>query len=72
MEMKLLISGRKILKRIVEGIKLEYGTWRRRLNKEVSEAFNITTVVHVIKAQHLRWLSLVIRMPFQKMKPKNC
>lgn len=50
MEMKLLISEKKIL----GGIKMEHGICRRTTNNEVAETFNTTNIIQVVKAQRLR------------------
>lgn len=62
-ERKLEIWERKVLRGILGGKKMEDGTWRRQTNKEVYEAYGDPDIIQHIKAQRVRWLGHVSRMP---------
>ncbi|GFT12672.1 uncharacterized protein TNCV_5094421 [Trichonephila clavipes] len=55
------IYERMILRFIFGGIQ-ENGTWRRKSNLELYQAYKVSDIVNFIKIQRIKWASHVIRM----------
>lgn len=68
-EQDLLVFERKILRRIFGGVLVD-GTWRRRKNQEVYDAFGENNIVQVIKLGRLRWAGHIARMNEEEMPRK--
>lgn len=62
-EMKLEVWERKMLRNIFGGTKTEEGLWMRKTNREVMELYGHSSIIKHVKAQRLRWLGHVSRMP---------
>lgn len=62
-ERKIEIWERKVLRKILGGKKMEDGTWRRQTNREIREMYGYPDIIQHIKAQRVRWLGHVSRMP---------
>ncbi|XP_038214255.1 uncharacterized protein LOC119834051 [Zerene cesonia] len=60
--MKLLVTERKVLRKILGPIRSDDGSWRIRTNKEVEELFDEPNILGEVKAHRLRWLGHVLRM----------
>lgn len=61
MEAKLEVWERRVLRKILGGV--EDGEWRRRTNKEVQEVYGDLSITAFIRAQRVRWLGHISRMP---------
>ncbi|XP_055371836.1 uncharacterized protein LOC129605867 [Condylostylus longicornis] len=59
----LSVFERKMLRKIYGPVRNEDGTYRIRNNNELEELIKHQTVIRYIKAQRIRWLGHVIRMP---------
>ncbi|XP_072946217.1 uncharacterized protein [Epargyreus clarus] len=61
-ENKLLVTERKILRKILGPTQTEEGIWRRRKNKELEDLVAESNIIGEIKAHRLCWLGHVERM----------
>ena len=66
-EMKLETWERKILRKIFGGVKSTEGEWRRRTNQEVMNLYRRPRITQKIRAQRIRWLGHITRMPGQRI-----
>jgi hypothetical protein len=57
---------RKILRKIYGHTKLIDGTWRIKTNEELDNLVEHKSVINFIKAQGLRWLGQVEKMPEER------
>ena len=60
-ERRLSLFERKVFRRIF-GAKQKNGTWRKRYNYELYEAFNEPNIVNYIKVKRLAWVGHLVRM----------
>nr|CAH7760928.1 unnamed protein product [Callosobruchus chinensis] len=67
---KLEIWERKILRRILGGVRQEDGQWRRRTNMEVMDIYQRPSITQVVRAQRVRWLGHVYRMAPERITRK--
>lgn len=65
----LCVWERKVLRKIFRG-KLVDGMWQRRSNYELQELYKEPNIVGIVKAQRLRWLGHIVRMPEERV-PKR-
>lgn len=61
-ENKLLVTERKVLRKMLGPVRREDGSWRVRKNRELEELFGEANILGEIKAHRLRWLGHVERM----------
>lgn len=62
-ESKLRIFERRILRRIMGGIRNENGEYRRRTNQELRQEMGEEDIINFIKSQRMRWLGHIQRQP---------
>ncbi|XP_055384161.1 uncharacterized protein LOC129613877 [Condylostylus longicornis] len=62
----LLIFERKVLRKIYGPIRNEDGSYRIRYNHELEELIGGKNVVRYVKAQRIRWLGHILRMPEER------
>jgi hypothetical protein len=63
---KLSRFERKILRKIYGPTELIAGTWRIKTDEELDNLIEHKNIIHFIKAQRLRWLGHVERMPEER------
>ncbi|XP_058460229.1 uncharacterized protein LOC131435938 [Malaya genurostris] len=56
------VFERKVLRTIFGGVRMEDGTWRRRMNHELHQLLGGPTLVQTAKVGRLRWAGHVVRM----------
>jgi hypothetical protein len=61
-ENRLLVTERRILRKILGPAKKEDGGWRMRKNREIEEMVNEPNIIGETKAARLRWLGHITRM----------
>ncbi|XP_072380278.1 uncharacterized protein [Diabrotica undecimpunctata] len=66
--MKIEIWERKVLQKSFAGIRTAEGNWRRKTNKEVMEMYEKPLNIKKVKAQRVRWLGQITRMPEKRVK----
>ena len=59
---KLMIFGRKILRKIFGPTKEPNGLWRIKTNEELDELVQRKNIIRFIKSQRLKWLGHIERM----------
>ena len=62
-ENKLEVWERKMLRAIFGGTRTRESIWRQRTNAEIKKMYGNFTIQQYVKAQRLRWLGHVYRMP---------
>ena len=68
---KLMVFGRKELRRIVGPTKERGGTWRIKTNDESDELIRHKNIINHIRAQRLSWFGHLYRMPEERMVKKS-
>lgn len=66
---KLEVWERKVLRKIFGGKKIN-NIWERRTNQELKELYKEPSIIGTIKAQRVRWMGHLMRMP-EKRLPKK-
>lgn len=61
-EAKLLVTERKVLRKILGPVRKEDGSWHVRKNKDVERLFGEPNILGEMKARRLGWLGHVVRM----------
>lgn len=61
-ETKLLVTERKIFRKILGPVRRDDGTWRVRKNQEIEDIISEPNIISETKAARLRWLGHVERM----------
>ena len=64
---KLLVFGRKILKRIFGPTQKASGEWRLKTNEELEKAINNENIVRYIKYKRVSWWGYVERMTNERV-----
>jgi hypothetical protein len=67
---KILVSERKILRRIFAPTKERDGTWRIKTNNELNKLIENKIIINYIKSKRLGWLGHVFRMPYERIVKK--
>jgi len=70
MKLKLLITERRILRRIFRPTKDRDGTWEIKTNDELNNLIRNKNTTHYIKAQRLGWFGHVHQMTNYRMVKK--
>jgi hypothetical protein len=69
---KLMVFGRKVLRRIFGRTKERDGTWRIKTNDELDELIKHTHIINHIKAQRLSWFGHLQQLPEDRMFKRIC
>jgi hypothetical protein len=69
---RLVVFGRKVLRRIFGLTKERDGTWRIKTNGELDELIRHKNIINHIKAQRLSWFGHLHRMTEERMLKKVC
>ena len=56
------VFERRVLRTIYGGVRMDDGTWRRRMNHELHQLLGEPPIVHTVKIGRLRWAGHVARM----------
>jgi hypothetical protein len=67
---KLMVSERKVFRRIFGPTKERDGTWKIKTNNELDELIRQKNIINHIKAQRLNWFGHLCRMPEERMVNK--
>jgi hypothetical protein len=67
---KLMVFGRKVLRRIFDPTEGKDGAWRIKTNDELDELVRHKNITNYIKAQRLSWFGHVHQMPEGRMVRK--